>query len=333
LFSSGKAIRALISVALGAREPGDLPPVPGALTDLPCPSWTAFSLLPDSKNLVDRYLELAADAARDPASLEVLLAVSVLKVLFPLLERPLAPYTTHSRGGCAAECSYLAAVRPMLGLPFQGTAPFYGRAHLWIDDAPIDRTYPDCVETSTQQIVSVLFLELSGCGWRFDTDAIRATAARPDLAAFFAGIQPSDLTDSSMAFATKWARVMAGLKGGGGIPAPIENEVRAGLTSQVRAFAALFQLQSDVRVEMTVDEVAGEFERLLNSVNPRRKCSVTVVEWWEAEVVRPKQPIPQKEFEETHRLAAALLLRETESIGHSEIITIRTFAEGFAVAG
>jgi hypothetical protein len=137
-----------------------------------------------------------------------------------LIERPLEPSTAHSRTSCAAESHYLAAVRPILDLPFQGTAPFCGRAHLWIDDAPIDRAYPDCVETSTRQIVSVLLLELSNGGWRFDTDAIRATAARSDLGDFFAGIQPSDMADSSMGFTTKWARVMAGLKGGDGIPAP-----------------------------------------------------------------------------------------------------------------
>jgi hypothetical protein len=64
---------------------------------------------------------------------------------------------------------------------------------------------------------------------------------------------------------------------------------------------------------------------------------VTVIEWWEANILRQKYPIPQKEFgghfwiqvfnEETHRMAAALLLRETESIGHSEIIAIAVAGE------
>jgi hypothetical protein len=142
---------------------------------------------------------------------------------------------------------------------------------------------------------------------------------------------------------------MAGLKGGDGIPKPIyicrtpegklENEARAGLISQVKVFAALFRIQSAVNEEWGVEEVAGEFERLLNLLNRKRTCTVTIIEWWQAKITRRTIPGPQKEFgghfwiqvwnRETEKVVGVILLRETESIGHSEILGIRTFAEGF----
>jgi hypothetical protein len=225
----------------------------------------------------------------------------------------------------------------------------YGLASAWLDGIQTDCTFPNCVEHSTCQIVSVIFLELVEGIWRFDFDAIQATLARPDLEDFFKNTKPSDLMNQSEVLNSRWSRVMAGLKEGDGIPKPIyvcrtpdgrlENEARAGLISQVKVFAALFRLPSAVSEEWTVEEVAGELERLLNLLNRKRRCTVTIIEWWQAEITRRAYPEPQKEFgghfwiqvwnRETERVVGSILLRETETIGHSEILGIRTFAEGF----
>jgi hypothetical protein len=196
----------------------------------------------------------------------------------------------------------------LLDLPFQGPVSSFYDARLWLDDASLNAVFPDCVETSTRQIASVPFLEPSADGWRFDIGAIRVTAARPDLGDFFAGTERAELAgrDSDADFTSKWSRVIAGLEGGDGVPSPVyispapdgrlENEARAALISRVRLFAALFGLQSEICLMETVEGVAAEFGRLLGSVNPKRKCTVTVVDSWEVMVARPSHPAPQREF-------------------------------------
>jgi hypothetical protein len=117
----------------------------------------------------------------------------------------------------------------LLDLPFQGTEPSFYDARLWLHDARLDAVFADCVETSTRQIASVLFLEPSADGWRFGIGAIRGTAARPDLGDFFAGTGRAELAgrdsdsdnDSDADFTSKWLRVIAGREGGDGVPSPV----------------------------------------------------------------------------------------------------------------
>jgi hypothetical protein len=246
--------------------------------------------------------------------------------------------------------SFLRSASSALTLPYPGTGPEYGHAFAWVNDQQTRVSFPDCVENSTRQIVSLFFLEFAHNCWSFDIGAIRTTAARGLLGDFFESISPSDLMREDGGFRTKWSRVMASLEGGDGVPSPIyvrrtpngrlENECRAGLISQTRAVAALFKQKSDVSVDWSVEEVASELERLLNLVNPQRCCTVTVVEWWAAKLTREELPEPDKEYgghfwiqvmsQKTRKVVGSCLLRETETIGHSEILGIRVFPEGFA---
>jgi hypothetical protein len=71
------------------------------------------------------------------------------------------------------------------------------------------------------------------------------------------------------------------------------------LIRQVKVFAALIRLPSDVSEEWRVEEVAEEIERfldLLKFLNGKRRCKVRVLEWWQAILPRRAIPEPQKEF-------------------------------------
>jgi hypothetical protein len=303
-------------------------------------TWIASHLLFPSFDAIAAYRELEQAVIADPAPQDVLFVLLIFRDIFPG-----PPGRMHN-----APASFLEAASAASSLPYPGTGPEYGRATAWIDGVETTTSFPDCVENSTRQLIALLFLQFIDGIWSFDLDAIRATSARSDLAEFFGTTQPSDLMREDQKFRTKWAKVMSCLAGGDGIPAPLyitrtpdrrlENEVRAGLISQVRVFAAIFRLQSDVSVDWTVDQVAADFERLLNLVNPKRPCTVTVVEWWQAEITRMERPEPVKEFgghfwiqvknQETGKVVGSMLLRETPRINHSEVLGVRTFPEGFS---
>jgi hypothetical protein len=111
------------------------------------------------------------DVSQNPNSLDVLLTISSVRLLFSIesffhsdeffrFDSIHNRYTLDSVSDDTAQLSFLETVRPLLSLPDPGTSPRYGQEHVWIDDTETDETFRNCVEHSTCQIASVTFVEL-----------------------------------------------------------------------------------------------------------------------------------------------------------------------------
>jgi hypothetical protein len=140
LFSwSYSLLEALLSVYFGNRDPNDPPKFRSPAQE---GFWIASQLVCPSRDPVSEYVELANEVSKNPASLEVLLTISFVRLLFPVYGFAFDDrffrfrsrdnrYTLNSVGCDSAERSFLETVRPFLSLPFPGTGPLYGRARAW----------------------------------------------------------------------------------------------------------------------------------------------------------------------------------------------------------